>query len=176
MRERLELAAHTLARKGASVSEFVLGSQFDAAMDDHAVIIDFEAARALAFEYQNHYDKLSSSLLENIENGWRYSREQYDAALASAVEYRAAITRSFQDYDFLLTPSAPGEAPEGLASTGNSLFNRLWTLFGTPCVTVPAYIGPKGLPIGVQIVGRYGADTQTLYWADWVRRALSDET
>jgi amidase len=175
MREKLELAARTLEANGATVSDFVLGSRFDGALDDHAVIIDFEAARALAFEYENHRDRLSSLILENIENGLRYSREQYDGAIARAIEYRAAITRSFSDYDFLLTASAPGEAPEGLASTGNSVYNRLWSLFGTPCVNVPAYTGPKGLPLGVQIVGCYGDDAQTLYWAEWVRRALAEE-
>lgn len=176
MREKLELAARTLARRGAHVSDFVLGAPFDAAADDHMVIIDFEAARALAFEYQNHREKLSSALLEHLEKGWGFSRDQYDAAMARAVEYRAAISKRLNEYDFLLTPGAPGEAPEGLASTGNSLFNRLWSLFGTPCVSVPAYTGPKGLPIGVQIVGPYGADTRTLYWANWVERALAEET
>ena len=67
----------------------------------------------------------------------------------------------------------PGEAPAGIKRTGNSIFNRIWTLLGVPCVTVPAYKGRNGLPIGVQIVGPYGADTQTLYWAEWVRRALA---
>jgi Asp-tRNA(Asn)/Glu-tRNA(Gln) amidotransferase A subunit family amidase len=176
MREKMELAAQTLVRKGATVREFDLGAQFDTAMDDHAVIIDFEAARAFAFEYENHRDKLSSALIEHVEKGWGFSREQYDEGMARAVEYRALLPRQLREYDFLLTPAAPGEAPEGLASTGQALFNLLWSLFGTPCVTVPAYTGPKGLPIGVQIVGAYGADTQTLYWASWVERALAEES
>jgi Asp-tRNA(Asn)/Glu-tRNA(Gln) amidotransferase A subunit family amidase len=169
----LERAAHVLAENGATVSDYVLGPHFDSAHDDHAIIIDFEAARALEFEYQNHRDKLSAALRASIEAGWSYSRAQYDAAMARAVEYRASIARSFQEHDILLTPSAPGEAPEGLASTGNSQFNRLWTLFGVPCVNVPAGNGPKGLPIGVQLVGAYGADTRMLYWAHWVQRLLA---
>ncbi|MCC6532396.1 MAG: amidase [Burkholderiales bacterium] len=171
--EILEGAARTLALKGATLSELTLGPPFDAAREDHAVIIDFEAARALEFEYQQHRDKLSPPLLASIEAGWRYSRDQYDAAMTRAVGYRTLLASTLREYDFLLTPSAPGEAPEGLASTGNSMFNRLWTLFGVPCVTLPAATGPKGLPVGVQVVGPYGADTRTLYWADWVHRALA---
>lgn len=173
MHEKLELAASTLAQKGARVAEFVLGREFDAALDDHAVIIDFEVARALEFEYQNHREEISPLLLKSIENGWSFSRKRYDSAMANAVEYRALLAERFNDYDFVLTPAAPGEAPEGIARTGNSIFNRIWTLFGVPCVTVPAYTGPRALPIGVQIVGPYGADTQTFYWADWVRRVLA---
>ena len=41
------------------------------------------------------------------------------------------------DFDVILSPSAPGAAPQGLTSTGSSIFNRLWTLMGTPCVNVP---------------------------------------
>ena len=173
MREKLELAAHTLANKGAKVTEFVLGGEFDAIYADHAVIIDFEVARALEFEYQNHREKLSAFILENIGNGWGYPRERYDSAKANAVTYRALLAERLSDYDFLLTPAAPGEAPGGIARTGNSMFNGIWTLFGVPCVTVPAYTGPQGLPIGVQIVGPFGADRQTLYWAEWVRRSLA---
>jgi len=173
MHEKLELAASTLAKKGAKIIEYMLAEGFDDVHGDHVVIIDFEAARAFEFEYQNHREKLSPLLLENIENGWRCSRERYDSAMANAVKYRALLAELFNDYDFVLTPAAPGEAPAGIARTGNSIFNRIWTLFGVPCVTVPAYTGPKGLPIGVQIVGPYGSDPQTLYWADWVHRALA---
>ena len=173
MHEKLELAASTLARKGAKVSELVLGPDFDTALDDQAVIIDFEAARAFEFEYQNHRDRLSSLLLQSIETGWSYSRERYDRAMTNAVKYRALIAERFSELDFVLTPGSPGEAPGGIARTGNSIFTRIWTLLGVPCVNVPAYTGPKGLPIGVQIAGPYGADAQTLYWANWVHRALA---
>ena len=173
MQEKLELAAITLCKKGAKVTDFILDGELAGIPADHLVIIDFEAARALAFEYQNHRDKLSPLILENIENGWRSPRERYQSAMANAVRYRALFAERFKDYDFVLTPAAPGEAPAGIKRTGNSIFNRIWTLLGVPCVTVPAYTGRKGLPIGVQIVGPYGADPRTLYWAEWVRRALA---
>lgn len=138
------------------------------------MIIEFEAARALEYEYQNHREKLSALILENIGNGWRYPRDRYDAAMANATRYRALLAERFEDYDFVLMPAAPGEAPEHIARTGNSIFSRIWTLFGVPCVTVPAYTGPAGLPIGVQIAGPYGSDPTTLYWAQWTRRALAE--
>jgi amidase len=78
-----------------------------------------------------------------------------------------------KDYDFLLTPAAPGEAPVGIGHTGNPVFTKVWSVLGVPCVSVPAYKGATGLPIGVQIIGAYGSDTATLAWADWVHRRLS---
>ena len=79
----------------------------------------------------------------------------------------------FDKVDLLLTPSAPGEAPKGLASTGDPVFNSIWTLAGAPCVTLPAGTGPRGLPLGVQLVGPRHADDHLLSLAAWVAAHLS---
>jgi Asp-tRNA(Asn)/Glu-tRNA(Gln) amidotransferase A subunit family amidase len=76
------------------------------------------------------------------------------------------------DFDVLLVPSAPGEAPQGLTTTGSSVFNQVWTALHTPAVTVPVFTGPAGLPMGAQLVGCYGADYRTLACAQWAQRAL----
>jgi Asp-tRNA(Asn)/Glu-tRNA(Gln) amidotransferase A subunit family amidase len=72
----------------------------------------------------------------------------------------------------LLTLPAPGAAPKGLASTGDARFNRLWTLMGVPCVNVPAHVADGGLPVGVQVVARFGADAHVLAAARFVEGAL----
>ena len=72
----------------------------------------------------------------------------------------------------LLTPSAIGEAPATLETTGSSLFNRVWTLLGVPCVTLPFGTGPAGLPLGVQLVGAFDGDMKLLGWAHWAEAAL----
>ena len=71
----------------------------------------------------------------------------------------------------LLTFSAPGAAPKGLASTGDPRFNRLWTLMGVPCVNLPALVA-GGLPVGVQVIARFGHDAQALAAAQFVEDAL----
>ena len=171
--EKLELAAATLGRKGAHVREFTLGEKFAQIYEDHAAIVDYESVRGSAYEYENHREQLSATLARQLESGWNVARERYERAQRNAVRYRQLLSEMLRDYDFLLTPSAPGEAPHGIKSTGNSIFNRCWTLLGVPCVTVPAYQGPHGLPIGVQVVGDHGSDVRTLQWAHWVHRALA---
>jgi Asp-tRNA(Asn)/Glu-tRNA(Gln) amidotransferase A subunit family amidase len=71
-----------------------------------------------------------------------------------------------------LTLSAPGVAPKGLGSTGDARYNRLWTLMGVPCVNVPAYVAEGGLPVGVQVIARYGNDAGALEAARFVQKAL----
>jgi len=74
--------------------------------------------------------------------------------------------------DFLLTPSAPSEAPASLASTGDPVFNRAWTLLGVPCVTLPFGKGPHGLPLALQLVGPHEADMPLLAWSEWAEKRL----
>lgn len=173
MHEKLELAARTLAQTRAVVSEFDLGSEFDSVYDDQPVINMYELARALAYEYENHRDRLSGLILEHLELGWNIPRERYDRAIRNIIRCRLLFENMMQHHDFILTPAAPGEAPQSIEHTGNPIFTRVWTMLGVPCVTVPAYTGAKGLPIGVQIVGGYRTDTQTLAWAEWVLRVLA---
>ncbi len=72
-----------------------------------------------------------------------------------------------------LTFSAPGAAPKGLASTGDTRFNKLWTLMGVPCVNVPATVADGGLPVGVQVIARFGNDAGALKAARFVEAALA---
>ena len=77
--------------------------------------------------------------------------------------------------DILVTPSAaPGEAPARAGEwTGDPAFNFIWTSLHVPCVTVPAGVGPNGMPLGIQVVGRRGADRAVLAWSQWVAAAIA---
>ena len=95
-----------------------------------------------------------------------------DAMREHARQCRRALAESLRDVDFLLTPSTPSEAPASLASTGDPVFNRAWTLLGVPCVTLPHGKGAHGLPLGIQLVGPFDADMALLGWAHWTRGQL----
>ena len=44
---------------------------------------------------------------------------------------------------------------------------------GTPCVNVPGLVDAGGLPLGLQVIGRFGADRATLEAAQFVESALT---
>jgi Asp-tRNA(Asn)/Glu-tRNA(Gln) amidotransferase A subunit family amidase len=168
----LESAAAALAKRGARIQELNLPPDFDRLYDDQLLIMNFEAARALSPEYFTLPALLSGYMRKMIDEHWRMPREPYAAAMRHARECRKAFAELVADIDVLLTPSAPGEAPEGISETGSALFNRNWTVLGVPCVTIPAGRGPKGLPLGVQFVGRYDDDERVLRCAEWARNTL----
>jgi Asp-tRNA(Asn)/Glu-tRNA(Gln) amidotransferase A subunit family amidase len=168
----LEEVAATLAKHGASVCDVALPDDFDRLYDEQVLIMNYEAARALAWEYDNHRELLSGHMQSTLPKYWALPREAYSDAMAHARTCRGRFADALADVDVLITPSAPDEAPAGTESTGSSLFNRNWTLLGVPCVTVPAGRGPRGLPLGVQLVGAFDDDERVLECAQWVRQSL----
>jgi Asp-tRNA(Asn)/Glu-tRNA(Gln) amidotransferase A subunit family amidase len=168
----LEAAAQVLAKAGARVRSFELPPGSDQLFDRHKVIMGYENARSLAWEYATFPDKLSTDLKRRLDEGWRVRRDEYDALRNHASRCRSALVDEMREVDFLLTPSARGEAPADLSTTGDAVFNRAWTLFGVPCVTIPFGRGPEGLPLGVQLVGAFDGDSVLLRWAHWAAARL----
>jgi Asp-tRNA(Asn)/Glu-tRNA(Gln) amidotransferase A subunit family amidase len=170
MRAAVEAAAAVAAKAGARVTDFEMPAGSERLFDEHTIVMQYEEARAFAWEYAHHRGEISDTLLPRVEEGLRCPRAAYDAARALARDCRRRFADRMREVDFLLTPGAAGEAPEGYATTGSSLFNRVWTLLGVPCVSIPHGTGPRGLPLGVQLVGAFDADMELLAWAGWMEK------
>ena len=129
-------------------------------------------ARARIYEFNKHHSQLSDHFIALVEDGLAIPRTRYEEALETRNRAQRVFETLFMDVDVVLTPAAPGEAPEGLSATGDPLYNRIWTLLQVPCVSVPFGTGPLGLPLSIQLVGRVGGDDRLLAAADWVHRSL----
>ena len=170
----IERTASRLGAAGARVSEVSFAPAFADILEHHRRIFNFEAARNYAYEYEEHHDLVSEVLRDTVLTpGRELPLAGYVEALETAEAFRRHMDDIFAGVDVLLTPSAAGEAPEGLGSTGDPSFNSIWTLGWTPCVTLPAGTGPAGLPLGVQLVGQRGRDEALLEAAAWVEARLS---
>lgn len=169
----LDAAARAAHKAGAEVTEVELPAEVEAGDAASAVVQAYEAALAFADEWDRHRESLSPTLAGYLDEAAKTSPEQYDAARRASRRARHALADLFQDYDALLTFSATGEAPAGHATTGSPVFNRLWTLAGTPCVNVTGLYGATGLPIGVQVIGRFARDKAALNAARFVERAIA---
>lgn len=167
-----ESAARRLSRAGAGVTELALPPDFDGLAAAQAEIMAYEMARCLAHERLSHGDKLSARLKELLGQGLALPPRRYDADLALARRCRLKAEDLFAGCDLLIAPSAPGEAPRGLAATGDPVFSRVWTLLGLPCIHLPFSQGPNGLPVGVQAIGPFESDARTLAFARWAEAAL----
>lgn len=169
-RAAVESAAERFRAAGAEVSP--ADDAFLAGLSEaQRTVMAFEAAGALA-ELRPHAARLSPQLQEILRLGAATPREAYDGARALAEAARRRLPELFGRFDVLLGGSALGEAPAGLASTGDPALSRIWTLLGLPCVSLPFAEGPHGLPVGVQLVGPPAGDDALLAAAAWAEVAL----
>jgi Asp-tRNA(Asn)/Glu-tRNA(Gln) amidotransferase A subunit family amidase len=169
----LEDRARRLAEQGAQVCFVDLPDDFAGLSEAQAMIFGYEAVRNLAHERRAHAEQLTAHLRAELDAGVAVTASRYDAAQQLARVCRRSFLEVMGDCDVLIAPSATGEAPAGLESTGNPIMSRAWTLLHVPCVNVPCGPGPRGLPLGLQIIGCRGEDARTLSAAAWIHEQLA---
>jgi Asp-tRNA(Asn)/Glu-tRNA(Gln) amidotransferase A subunit family amidase len=168
-----EMAAafESVARR-LDAREVRLPESFKGLRNAHTSVIWFEGARSLADEMRRFPEQLDPGLRKRCENGYAIEFPEYAAALQAGRNARARLDEAFAGCDVLIAPAATGEAPLGLASTGNTAMNVVWTLLRVPCVSVPVMRSSAGLPLGLQVIGRIGDDARTLACASWIEGAF----
>jgi Asp-tRNA(Asn)/Glu-tRNA(Gln) amidotransferase A subunit family amidase len=147
---------------GESCDEVELPEIFDQAVGWHRTIMYADLAKNFASLYERGKDRLSDILRGMIEEGQAVRAVDYNAAVDWIEVLNAGLERLFERYDAIVTPGSTGEAPAGLEATGSPVFCTLWTLCGTPAVSLPLLQGSAGLPLGVQLVGPRGDDARLL--------------
>ena len=174
--EALKSVVRVCASSGAGISEIRWPAKFTALADAQRTVQVFETSRALSGEYDYQRAKLSPLLAALIEEGRAIVANEYRSALNIGRDCAIAIDELFGPADVVLAPSAPGEAPHGLGSTGDPQFNRAWQLLGGPQINVPV---PRALrrsqadlPLGVQVIGRPNDDVRALSAAHWIEQQL----
>ncbi|RPI08509.1 MAG: amidase [Zetaproteobacteria bacterium] len=153
------------------VEEVELPPAFAEAAMIHRTIMEADLASSFAAEYARGKERLTPTLRSMIERGQRTLAMEYRHAVERVPGLVQALESIFTQYDAILTPATTGEAPAGLASTGNPIFCTIWTLCGVPAVTLPLLRGPQGLPLGVQLAGRRHDDARLLRTARWLATA-----
>ena len=129
-----------------------------------------EVAGVLFPQLREHAQLLSDSTRALVERGLGQPHSQYDTAQEFAAACRSRVPSLFADVDALMTLAVKGEAPP-VASTGDPVFCRPWTLLHVPTISLPLLTGPSGMPVGVQLVGAPGEDDALLDVALEVMRA-----
>jgi amidase len=173
-RALIEDAAARLSRAGASVTDFALPEGCERLNDAHRTISSFEFSRTFTFEIENRWDEISDTLRGGrLHDGITGSFERYIEAIETAEQCRRRLDAAWQDCDVLLTPAAFGEAPVGMAAFAGVPLYQVWTALHVPAVSLPAFTGPNGMPVGAQLVARRHADRKLFACARWAWRNLN---
>ncbi|AEE14265.1 Glutamyl-tRNA(Gln) amidotransferase subunit A [Thermodesulfobium narugense DSM 14796] len=110
----------------------------------------------------------------------------YDAYYLKASKVRTLIVndfeKAFREYDFLICPTSPTTAFKKGDKTSDPLSMYLSdiatipvNLAGLPGISIPSGCDNKGLPIGLQIIGRPFNDSEVLNFADQLESIINFE-
>jgi Asp-tRNA(Asn)/Glu-tRNA(Gln) amidotransferase A subunit family amidase len=166
-------AEAALAPAAAALVDVALPASWPDLVTLQKAVMAHEMARSLSHERVAHAERLSERLRALFAEGLAIDGARHVAHLMQTARLqREAADALFGACDVLLAPSSMGEAPAGLAATGDPLFCRGWTLLGLPCVHLPFARGAHGLPVGLQLVGRWGEDERLLAAARWCHERL----
>jgi amidase len=160
---------------GAQLADIVLPRECGDLNDAQVTIMSYEAAAAFQAEASTDAAGFSPSFAQLLDRGARIPGEAYVGARRLAAGARQGLAHTFESCDVLLAPSTIGEAPRGLESTGDPVFNRMWSLLGNPCVHLPIGSGASGMPVGVTVVGGLYEDARTLS-AAWMLERVAPGT
>jgi len=138
-------------------------------------LVAAEAAQVHAEWFARHRDLYAPQTVELIERGQAVSAEQLKGDRAGRAKLRRELTALMEKHgiDVWLSPSAQGPAPRGLGNTGDPVMNLPWSYAGLPVLGVPAGKNAEGLPMGLQITGRWHGDEDLLHWGSEIARVAA---
>jgi Asp-tRNA(Asn)/Glu-tRNA(Gln) amidotransferase A subunit family amidase len=174
--EQQQLVSDTatlLTKQGAKVTLLELPKSFDAIWDVAVTICDVEGAAVNARFFDEHPPRVSNHILELVRRGKARSAAEYQDAKATQQSLMQQFHELLAPFDAALTAPARGEAPAGLADTGDAVFCIPFSVLGGPAITLPAGTSANGLPLGIQLVQRWGDDQRLIDTARWVEQCLA---
>jgi Asp-tRNA(Asn)/Glu-tRNA(Gln) amidotransferase A subunit family amidase len=172
--QAFEAALETLQRVGVSIVPLELPERYWKGFEAAEIILAAEAAAIFNGLITQHPDLTSPQLKELVATGNAISAPRYIEARQLQASLREELPRHLSGLDGIVTVPAPGEAPEGLAYTGDASFCALWTMLGVPALTIPIARSGRGLPLGLQVVGGFGEDAKLLRTARVVEAKLAN--
>ncbi|MEE2931817.1 MAG: amidase [Pseudomonadota bacterium] len=168
----IEDCAKIFSSAGAQVRDHAFVQPYDNLQAAQRVVMAVEACREFKEEWMNHQDLLSKPFQDLMLRGFETTPEERGEAEGLLKYGRGNLSEIFTEGEILLTPGAPGEAPKGIGSTGDSIFNRAWTFLGVACLYLPVTNGPNGLPIGIQLIDPHNNEARLLSAGVWCAKKL----
>jgi aspartyl-tRNA(Asn)/glutamyl-tRNA(Gln) amidotransferase subunit A len=169
---QVSAAAEAFARAGATVGEVKLPASFAALHEAGQRVLEAEAAAYHQAAFAEHAAEFGPFIRETVEHGLAQPAPVYVRATRARLAFREDVMPLVAGWDALLSPTAPGLPPRGLAWTGDASLCAPWSFAGTPSVSLPTGIAPSGLPHAVQLVGAADTDARLLSVASWCESVL----
>jgi Asp-tRNA(Asn)/Glu-tRNA(Gln) amidotransferase A subunit family amidase len=158
----LEKTMHLLRKTGHHVEEVAGPPGAERLNEWQNTVMHGEGRASYLAEHARDPGLLHPGVRDVVNNTLGISFEDLRVAYDGIAALRPQFDAALAEFDAWLTPAAPGEPPRFELGNGLATFNRLFTALWLPCLTLPGFRGPYGLPVGIQLVAPRFADSHLL--------------
>ena len=171
-RAQIDSTLKALRAAGAQVEDAPLAASFEGLPEAGDTVMRAEAAAFHRDLYARHAAEYPVHLGERVKDGQAVRAVDYLAAQTHRRAFRADMASVASRFDALVSPTAPGTAPKGLAFTGDASFCAPWSSAGMPSISLPTGLAPSGLPFAIQLTGAPWSEARLFAAAAWCERAI----
>ncbi|KAI9016116.1 putative amidase [Hyaloraphidium curvatum] len=173
MKDFFDRVISLLSTAGATIVVAELPAEFGFMWSAARTVLATEAAAIFSDLVANNPNEVTQHLKDLVSEGSTVPESEYAKALKLQRVLRRSMNSVMEGFDALITLASPGTAPEGLGNTGDPIFCAPWSFLGAPAIALPAGDGASGLPLGIQLVGKYLDDLHLLQAAAWCEKVIA---
>ena len=145
-----------------------LEGQFERDLDGHMDLVAYE----MRWPFEDYLARYGPKMLgpkirELLARAAQMTPAHYESLLATRRRLQRAAGAVLARCDGFITLASSGPAPRGLAFTGSRTFPSYASWLGLPSFSLPL-LEVKRLPVGVQLIGRSGADSTLCSIVRWM--------
>ena len=167
VRRSVRTAVGRLADRGALIEPVAPTEDFTEIQDVHTQVMAAEAAAYHRRQFAEHRESYGPKISSLLDQGLAMSAVEYSAAMMRLGEFRRRVPSMLGQFDALIMPATDTTAPPTLTTTGNKAFQAPWSCSGLPVVSLPCGLADDGMPVAVQLVGRYHQEMPLLRVGQW---------
>ncbi len=164
----------SLTDAGYELRRIRVMDDFQEIRNRHDAIMSYDASQVHKDWFDKYETFYSTKFSDLIKRGRSVSNLQ--SLLSARDGLRVSITQAMEEnqIDIWVCPPAVGPAPKGLDSTGDPVMCLPWTQIGFPAVNIPTTKNEAGLPMGLQLVGKWDSDESLLAWAEDIEKVVRE--
>jgi Asp-tRNA(Asn)/Glu-tRNA(Gln) amidotransferase A subunit family amidase len=163
-----------LAQAGYEIRHIKVMDDFQEIRNRHDVIMSYDATQVHKEWFKKHEALYSQKFADLVKRGQKVTADQYQNAIQARDVFRNQMTQTMKEnnIDLWICPPTIDAAPKGLDSTGDPVMCLPWTQIGFPAINIPTTKNEEGLPMGLQLVGKWSADESLLTWAEEIEKVV----
>jgi Asp-tRNA(Asn)/Glu-tRNA(Gln) amidotransferase A subunit family amidase len=162
----------SLSDAGYELRHVRLMDDFQEIRNRHDAIMSAEAAQVHERWFKKYENLYSPKFTDLIKRGQSISNLKSLFQARDTFRSQMAQTMNENNIDLWICPPTVGPAPKGLESTGDPVMCLPWTQIGFPATSLPTEKNDEGLPMGLQLVGKWNADESLLAWAEDIEKVV----